>query len=245
MFDLTGKVALVTGAGQGMGLGIARALARQGAAVAVNDIVSERATAAAAKMDGARVIAAPGDVTAPDDRASMFETVRAAFGAVDILVNNAGVITGGMPIRKFETLDEGDFRAQIELNYLAVTGMTRLALPHMRAARWGRIINITSESWRLGLDFGLTHYASAKAAMVGFTRMASREFGPGGVTINAISLGTMNNFDDFSGIAERSTAVGRAGTPDDVGALAVYLASVEASWITGQVIALNGGSNVS
>ncbi|NDC57418.1 MAG: SDR family NAD(P)-dependent oxidoreductase, partial [Alphaproteobacteria bacterium] len=88
----------------------------------------ERATAAAAKMDGARVIAAPGDVTAPDDRASMFETVRAAFGAVDILVNNAGVITGGMPIRKFETLDEADFRAQIDLNYLAVTGMTRLAL---------------------------------------------------------------------------------------------------------------------
>ncbi|NDC57419.1 MAG: SDR family oxidoreductase [Alphaproteobacteria bacterium] len=81
--------------------------------------------------------------------------------------------------------------------------------------------------------------------MVGFTRMASREFGPDGVTINAISLGTMNNFDDFSGIAARSTAVGRAGTPDDVGALAVYLASVEASWITGQVIALNGGSNVS
>jgi NAD(P)-dependent dehydrogenase (short-subunit alcohol dehydrogenase family) len=247
MFDLHGKIALVTGAGRGMGCGIARCLGRQGAALLINDFFPERAENAVAELraGGIRAEAAQGDVTNPGDRARLFELAHASLGGgIDILVNNAGVNAQGMPLKKMEELDEGEYRKQIEINHLGVIAMVKLALPHMREKGWGRIVNITSESWRLPLDFGLTHYASAKAAMVGFTRVASRELGPHGITVNAISLGTMDNWDDFKGIAARSTSVGRAGSADDVGALAVYLASNEASWITGQVIALNGGSLV-
>lgn len=247
MFDLHGKIALVTGAGRGMGRGIARCLGKQGAALLINDFFAERAEEAVTELRASGVKAEPakGDITSPEDRARLFERTRSSLGGgIDILVNNAGVNALGMPLKKMEELDESEYRKQIEINHLGVIAMTKLALPHMREKSWGRIVNITSESWRLSLDFGLTHYASAKAAMVGFTRMASRELGPHGITINAISLGTMDNWDDFKGIAARGTSVGRAGSPDDVGALAVYLASNEASWITGQVIALNGGSLV-
>lgn len=243
LFDLTGRTAVVTGAGRGMGFGIAQALARQGANVVVNDYFADRAEDAVAKLLLAKLhaTAAVGDLTQPQTPATIVAAAERRFGPVDILVNNAGVLAEGMPLKKFEDLTDQDIDANIALNYRATMAMTRAVLAGMRARQWGRIVNISSESWRIGLDMGLIAYASAKAAAVSFTRHLAVETGHDGVTANVLSLGTMNNW-GYDTIALRTTAIGRAGTPDDVGAAVAYLVSNEASWMTGQVIALNGGS---
>ena len=241
LFDLSGRVALVTGAGQGMGVGIARALARQGARVAVNDLHPERAQATVDELrsQGLQALAAPGDVTDAATRQAIVSRVREGLGEVDILVNNAGVPPGmSTSLRHFKDLDDADFERQRDLNLRAVLGLTRLVVDGMCERRFGRIVIVSSESWRVGLSFGLSHYAAAKAAALGFMRQLAHEVGRQGVTANAVSLGTMNNY----GYEDRASAVGRTGTPDDVGAAVAYLASAEAAWMTGQVLPLNGGA---
>ena len=244
LFNLSGRVALVTGSGQGMGLGAVRALCRQGASVVINDYYPERAESAAAalKAEGFSVCAAPGDITLPEVREQIVATARREFGEIDILVNNAGV-PPGMPnsLRTFKDLGDEDFERQLDLNLRAILGLTRLVVDGMCTRGFGRIVVITSESWRNGMAMGLSNYAAAKSAALGFMRHLAHEVGRQGVTANALSLGAMNNF-GYDEIAKRNTAVGRAGTADDVGAAVAYLVSSEASWMSGQVIALNGGS---
>lgn len=244
LFNLSGRAALVTGAGQGMGLGIVEALARQGARVFVNDFYAERAEEAADALckQGMNCLTAAGDITDPESVDSMFAKIRSEQGSLDILVNNAGVPVG-MPnaLRPFEAMQDEDFERQLALNFHSVIALCRAVLPDMIAKGHGRILMISSESWRLGQSYGLTDYASAKAAAIGFMRTLSAEVGRKGVTVNALSLGAMNNH-GYDDVAARVTAVGRAGTPADVGAAAVFLVSDEASWLTGQTISLNGGS---
>ena len=245
MFRLDGKVALVSGAGRGMGLGVARALAAQGAKVVVNDYFPDRAAAAvqALRESGLTVCAAPGDITQADVRQQIVATARAEFGTIDILVHNAGVPPGmESSLRQFKDLTDEDFEKQLDLNLHAITGLTRLVIGDMADRGWGRIVIVSSESWRIGLKFGLSNYAAANAAALGFMRQLAHEVGRQGVTVNAVSLGTMNNF-GYDEIAKNTTAVGRAGTPEDVGAAVAWLASNEASWYTGQTMALNGGSS--
>ena len=245
MFRLDGRVALVSGAGRGMGLGVARALAAQGAKVVVNDYFPDRAAAAvqALRESGLTVCAAPGDITQADVRQQIVATARAEFGSIDILVHNAGVPPGmESSLRQFKDLTDEDFEKQLDLNLHAITGLTRLVIGDMADRGWGRIVIVSSESWRIGLKFGLSNYAAAKAAALGFMRQLAHEVGRQGVTVNAVSLGTMNNF-GYDEIAKNTTAVGRAGTPEDVGAAVAWLASNEASWYTGQTMALNGGSS--
>ena len=245
MFRLDGRVALVSGAGRGMGLGVARALAAQGAKVVVNDYFPDRAATAvqALRESGLTVCAAPGDITQADVRQQIVATARAEFGTIDILVHNAGVPPGmESSLRQFKDLTDEDFEKQLDLNLHAITGLTRLVIGDMADRGWGRIVIVSSESWRIGLKFGLTNYAAAKAAALGFMRQLAHEVGRQGVTVNAVSLGTMNNF-GYDEIAKNTTAVGRAGTPEDVGAAVAWLASNEASWYTGQTMALNGGSS--
>jgi NAD(P)-dependent dehydrogenase (short-subunit alcohol dehydrogenase family) len=244
LFELEGLVALVTGAGQGMGLGVARALATQGAKVVINDYYAERAESAVAQLreEGFDVCAAPGDITDAQVRESIVATAEREFGPVSILVNNAGV-PPGMPdsLRHFKDLADEDFERQLDLNLRAILGLTRRVVDGMVEQGFGRIIIISSESWRQGLQFGLTNYAAAKSAALGFMRHLAHEVGRKGITANAVSLGTMNNFGDYAEYA-KATAVGRTGTPEDVGAAVAYLASREASWMSGQVLPLNGGS---
>jgi 2-hydroxycyclohexanecarboxyl-CoA dehydrogenase len=228
MFDLSGRVALITGAGRGMGLGVARTLGRLGAKVAVNDYFADRAQAAAQGLlaEGLQAVAVPGDITRPEVREAVVAATRSAFGDVDLLINNAGVPPGmESNLRKFRDLTEADFEQQLDLNLRAITGLTRLVLPAMIERGFGRIVIVSSESWRVGIGFGLTNYAAAKAAALGFMRQLSHEVGRKGVTVNAVSLGTMNNFgyDELACAAlpvhrpRRLTAVGfRAGTPEDV-----------------------------
>lgn len=237
MFNLTGRKALVTGAGQGMGLGIARALADAGAHVFVNDLYEDRAAPGASSI-GPNATALSGDIMKPEIRQSFADTI----GTLDILVNNAGV-PEGMPtsLAHADKLGEDHYAEQMDLNHHAVRHLCRLFLPGMRERGHGRLLVITSESHRIGLSMGLSHYAAAKAATLGYMRAVAAEVGHYGVTFNALSLGTMNNFEGHERAAV-STLIGRAGTPQDVGAAALYLCSDEAAWMTGQTIPLNGGS---
>ena len=235
MFNLTGRTALVTGAGQGMGLGIAKTLTDAGAKVYVNDLYADRANIAA-KTIGANAL--PGDITDANIRKAFLETT----GGVDILVNNAGVpIEMPTSLRQAHELDEVDYQRQLDLNYHAIRGLCMTFLPGMKAKKHGRIMITTSESHRLGFAMGLSHYAAAKSAALGYMRQLAAEVGHHGITVNALSLGSMNNFDGHERAAH-TTMVGRAGTPEDVGAAALYLCSDEASWMTGQTIPLNGGA---
>jgi len=236
MFNLTGRTALVTGAGQGMGLGIAQALAAAGAKVYLNDLHADRAEAAA-KSIGA--IALPGDITDPSIRDSFKQTIP----ALDILVNNAGVPEGmGTSIAQANTLTEADYQRQMDLNHHAIRGLCSLFVPAMQERGHGRVMIISSEAHRLGVSMGLSHYAAAKAATMGYMRALAAEVGHDGVTLNALSLGAMNNFEGHEHAAA-ATIVGRSGTPENVGAAALYLCSDEASWMTGQTIPLNGGAS--
>jgi len=181
LFDLSGRVALVTGAGQGMGLGIVRALATQGARVLLNDYHAERAERAAAALrgQGLEVSAAPGDITAAGIPDSLAAKARELYGDIDVLVNNAGVPLGmSTSLRTFEHLGSADFERQLDLNFRAVVNLCRAVLPAMRQRKFGRIVTISSESWRLGQSMGLTDYAAAKAATIGFMRNLCKEVGP-------------------------------------------------------------------
>ncbi|CAM8627193.1 FabG Dehydrogenases with different specificities (related to short-chain alcohol dehydrogenases) [Burkholderiales bacterium] len=241
LFHLSGLTALVTGAGQGMGLGVAQALAVQGARVALNDLYEDRAETAAQGLRerGLDVRAFGGDITDPNVRSSMVSGIQDWTGSIDILVNNAGVPIGmSTSLRTFDQLSQEDFNRQLDLNLHAITGFSHLVLPSMMERKFGRIIIISSESWRIGLRYGLSNYAAAKAAALGFMRHIAHEVGRDGITANAVSLGTMNNY----GYEDKGSAVGRTGTPDDVGAVVAFLASREAAWMTGQTLALNGGA---
>ncbi len=244
MFDLSGKTALVTGAGQGMGAGIAIALARQGATVAVNDLYEERAQAIAETIavQGGRALAAPFDVTS-------MEEVKAgvdAIGAIDILVNNAGV-PSGMGLVRFQDMDPSLWDDYLNLNIRGVLHCTRAVIDDMCERGWGRVITISSIAGQVGLPIGVSLYGAAKGGALAFMRHLALEVASQGVTANCLALGVMNNAGSEAEVAaiEATIPVGRAGTPEDVGSAVVYLASDEASWMTGQCIGLNGGSGTS
>lgn len=244
MFDLTGRVALVTGAGQGVGAGIARALASRGAAVLVNDLYAERAeaTAGAIAERGGRATPCPFDVTDTDAIQRALRTGTAQLGAVDVLVNNAGIPAQGMALRPFREMDPSEWRAFVDLNLYGVLHCTRAVLDGMCERGFGRIVTISSEAGRLGIPIGVSLYGAAKAGAVAFMRHLAMEVGSFGVTANCLSLGAMDNIPEpmKSAIAGQHPTR-RVGTPDDVGAAVVYLASNEAAWVTGQVLPVNGG----
>lgn len=243
LFSLDGQVALVTGAGRGMGLGIAETLARLGATVAINDYYPERAQAAAAQLteQGLKAIAAPADVTDYQAVELMVRDIEKQVGGIDIFVSNAGVPVTGMGYKKFIESSQDDWQGFINLNLFGLMNACHVIVPGMIERGYGRIVAITSESWRAGLPMGIAAYAASKAGAVGFIRHLAAETGRKGITVNALSLGTMNNWDSEE-LAKKTCFVPRAGSPQDVGAGVAYFASREASWVTGQVLPLNGGS---
>jgi NAD(P)-dependent dehydrogenase (short-subunit alcohol dehydrogenase family) len=242
MFDLSGRTALVTGAGQNVGEGIARAFAAQGALVAVNDLRAERAQAVADAIvaDGGQAVAAPFDVT--DSRGVL--AAVAELGAVDILVCNAG--NGGeqtMAVRPFVDLDPGDWEGAIRVNLYGVLNCCHAVVPGMCERGWGRVITISSGAGTAGTRIGVSPYSAGKGGGIAFTRTLALEVARQGVTANTIALGLMGMPDpDITAHLARTIPVGRTGTPADVGAACVWLGSDEAAWVTGQTIELNGGS---
>lgn len=241
VFDLTGRTALVTGAGQGVGAGIARAVAGQGAAVLVNDVVEERAAAVASEVQAAgwTANAVPFDVT----DAGAVEAAVAGHGPIDILVNNAGVPEAMAPA-KFKDMDPAGWAAFVDLNLYGVMHCTKAVIDGMCQRRWGRIITIASGAGVTGVGIGVSIYGAAKGGAIAFMRNLAMEVARDGVTANSLALGLMDNTagGEVTEQLARSIPVRRLGSPDDVGAAVVYLASDEASWITGQTINLDGGS---
>ena len=242
MFDLSGRIALVTGSGRRVGLGIAKCLGSQGATVVINDYYSDRAKEALEIMlgEGYKAIAVVCDVTDPNSVAEMIAQVERELGSVDILVNNVGLPPGGMDMKPFRQMESEQWDLLIDLNLKSILNCVSKTIDGMCDRGWGRIITITSDSWRTGNNLGTTLYAAGKAGGVGFTKQLSSEVGGDGVTVNCISLGMMNTVKNVDKIASRFP-IPRAGSPEDIGAAAVYLASNEASWVTGQCMVVNGG----
>jgi len=250
MSDLTGRTALVTGAGQGVGQAVATGLAADGATVAVNDIVASRAqeVAASIRAEGGEAVALAFDVT---DFPAVIAAVE-SFGRVDVLVNNAGNagVDGWPGMAPFAQTSPADWEAFVRVNLYGVMNVTRAVLPGMIDGAWGRIITIVSDAARVGEPM-MAAYAAAKAGAAGLTRSVANEVGRHGITANNVSLGTMRTplteaswagLDDAAAaIRLRGYAVRRPGLPADVAGLARYLAAPDASWITGQTIPLNGG----
>jgi NAD(P)-dependent dehydrogenase (short-subunit alcohol dehydrogenase family) len=247
MFDLGGRVALVTGAGQGVGAGISQLLAAQGATVAVNDLRAERAQATvdAVTSAGGRATVTPFDVTEYGSVSGAVRDVETRLGPIDILVNNAG--NGGergMQLAQFRQTDPDAWRAPIDVNLYGVLNCSRAVINGMCERRWGRVITIASGAGMVGLRIGVSPYAAGKGGAIGFMRHLAIECARDGVTANTLALGLMG----MQGVSEATRAlaqqvpVGRLGTPEDIGYLCVYLASSEASWMTGQTIHINGGA---
>lgn len=249
MFDLSGKTALVTGAGQSVGAGIVQALASQGAVVVVNDVVAERAasTVAAIAAHGGRATASIFDVTDPD----AVERAVAQLGPIDILVNNAGNAGAHTFAPKpFIEMAASEYERFLDVNLHGVLHCTRAVLAGMYERGRGRVITISSGAGLAGNRMGISIYGAAKGGAIAFMRHLAIESASQGVTANTLALGLMErNAGTASNAAStvtaqlaRSIPVGRLGTPADVGAACVWLASDEASWVTGKTITLDGGS---
>ena len=245
MFDLSGRTAVVTGAGQNVGAGIARALAAQGANVFVNDIVAERAAETVAQIAaaGGTASVAPFDVTDYGDVSAAI----ADIGIVDILVNNAG--NGGaegMGLVQFRDSEPAGWMGAINVNLFGVLHCSRAVINGMCERGFGRVITISSGAGITGLRIGVSPYAAGKGGAIAFMRHLAMENARFGVTANSLALGLMQpeNSGPVDALAKQ-IPVGRTGTPEDVGFGCVYLASDEASWITGQTLHLDGGSTFS
>jgi 3-oxoacyl-[acyl-carrier protein] reductase len=234
VFDLTGKVALVTGAGQGVGVGIAAALAAQGATVLVNDLAGDRAAEVAAALPHAETAAF--DVTDASAVAAALDQ-----RPIDILVNNAGV-PAGMRLEQFRDMPHQEWARYVDLNMYGSLHCVASVLDGMCEREWGRIVQISSGAGRTGLRMGISLYGASKSGIEGFVRHLAQEVARSGVTANSIALGMMDNSGDMPAELARQIPVGRLGSPADVGAAVVYVASDEAAWLTGQTINLNGGS---
>ncbi len=242
MFDLTGRTALITGAGQNVGAGIARTLSSAGATVLVNDLRAERAEeiAEALAANGVTARALPFDVT---DRTAIDEAV-AAHGPIDVLVNNAG--NGGaeaMLPKKFADTGPDDWRGPMEVNLDGVLHCCHAVLPGMVERGHGRIITISSAAGTHGVGIGFAPYSVGKGGSLSLMRSLALEHGRDGITANSVALGVMDSVRAETAAAlTKSIPVGRLGSPDDVGAACLWLASNEAGWVTGQTIGLNGGA---
>lgn len=240
------RTALVTGASRGIGRATALALAQAGFDVATNarDAAGTEATAAAVRELGRRSLAVPGDVSVPEDVRSLAGRVVDAWGGVDILINNAGITHSGSLA---ETTDEA-WERLMDVNLRSMFLICRELVPHMIERHWGRIINVASMTARLGRGFvGSASYGASKGGVVSFTRGLAKEFGPHGITVNAVAPGVIVTDMNREYLAEhgeqvlQSIPLGRFGEPDDVADLIVFLASPGASYITGVIIDVNGG----
>lgn len=243
------RVALVTGAGAGMGRAIALRLARDGYAVAVLDVDSASAIEAAkeiAEAGGTALALGDVDVSVRQQVEAAVDQVRAELGPVLVLVNNAG-ITG---FREFLKITDEKWDRVMRINLYGPYHCTQTVLPDMIAAGWGRIVNISSSAAQTGQQY-MAHYAASKAGLIGMTKSLALEFAKDGITVNTIPPGQIDTpmlresarrgmLGDPDKIGDQ-VPVGRIGTGEDIAAAASYLCSDEAGYVTGQVIGVNGG----
>jgi len=231
MPDLTGRIALVTGTAHGIGAGIAAALEAHGAVVHAHDR----------------------DTVDVSDAAQVAELV-AEIGRVDILVNNAGGVVGQVG-RPLEDVSDGDWQAVVDANLTTTFVCTRAVTPGMKERRYGRIVNVSSGAGRSVSLTGIQAYASAKAGQIGFTRQTAHELGPFGITVNSIAPGFVLSNPTSIAQWERYGAEGqerlleriatrRLGTPGDIANGVLFFVADESSWVTGQVLSIDGGHSI-
>jgi len=241
MSRLQDRVAVITGAGRGIGAAIARRFSAEGARVAILELNVADGQQVAAELAQAR--AYPADVCDLAALRSAIDQVRADFGRLDILVNNAGITDDDLFIR----MKPDAWTNVLRTNLDSAFNITQEVVKKMIRARWGRVINISSVVGLMG-NAGQVNYASSKAALIGFTKSLALEIGSRNVTVNAVAPGFIQTSmtdamtDDAKGKLEDRIALKRLGTPDDVARAALFLASEEAPWITGIVLDVTGGA---
>ncbi len=244
LFGLGGQVAIVTGAGAGIGRGIALRFAQAGAAVAVSDLKPETAEAVAKEISaaGGRAIGLACNVTSDSDLAALVEKTVTDFGKVSILVNNAG---GGGP-KPFDMPME-DFTWQYQLNVYSVFRLSQLCAPHMERAGGGAIVNISSMSGE-NKNVRMAAYGSSKAAVNHLTRNMAFDLGPRGIRVNCIAPGAIKTAalatvlsPEIEKAMLKHTPLGRLGQPEDIANAALYLCAPASEWVSGQVLTISGG----
>ncbi len=245
MFDLGEKAALVTGGSRGIGRAIALALAKQGARVAVNYVANAQAAQEVVQQIGGcggQAVALQGDVSQPEDARRLVDETLAAFGGLHILVNNAGLTQDDLLLRMSEEAWDRVLAVDLRGAFLC----TKAALRPMIRQRWGRIINIASVAGIVG-NPGQANYAAAKAGLIGLTKAVAKEVASRNVTANAIAPGLVRTelTADLADAQEQAILhlipLGRAATPEEIAPAVVFLASEEAGYTTGHVLAVDGG----
>ena len=241
-----GKVAIVTGAGRGMGREIALTLARQGAAVVVNDVQAERVASVAAEIAaaGGQALAYAADVSREEQVHAMVKAAVERFGTVDILVNNAGILGNTQPL---ELIPGDEWDRMMAINVKGVFLCTKTVLPIMQARRYGKIVNVSSSAGRSTSTFGGAHYTTSKAAILGLTRHTAREAAPYNINVNATAPGSMDTemvreraSDEHLERERQKIPLRRLGTAQDQASLVAFLCSDEASYIAGATVDING-----
>ena len=242
MFDLTGKTALITGATGGNGAAIAKALHKAGATVAISGTRAQVLEELKAELGGERVHVLACNLSDPAAVEKLVPAAEAAMGGLDILVNNAGITRDGLAMR----MKDEDWSAVIDVNLTASFRLARAAMRGMMKKRWGRIVNITSVVGVTG-NPGQANYVASKAGVIGLTKSLAQELAARSVTVNAVAPGFIATpMTDVLNDKQKESILGRVpagklGSPEDIAAAVLYLASEEAGYVTGQTLHVNGG----
>jgi len=243
--SMDGRVAIITGSARGIGRAIAEKLASLGADLVIADIRLETASATASEVSqtsGRRTLPIEVNVADFASAQAMVEQATKAFGHIDILVNNAGITRDTLIMR----MEEADWDAVLNVNLKGVFNCSKAVIRTMMKQRYGRIVNISSVSGQIG-QIGQTNYSASKAGVIGFTKALAREVASRQITVNAVAPGfiptalTNDLADELKESILRNTPLGRMGKPEEVAAAVAFLASEEAAYITGQVLAVDGG----
>jgi NAD(P)-dependent dehydrogenase (short-subunit alcohol dehydrogenase family) len=245
--SLAGRVAIVTGGARGIGQAIALECAAEGASVVIADIDGERAAETAARIEalGGRALAVRTDVSAADSVTAMAGAALGRFGRIDVLVNNAAIVD--VARQPSDLIPEEEWDRVMLVNVKGPWLCVRAVLPAMREQRGGKIINLSSDLILSGVP-GLLHYVASKGALTAMTRSLARELGPDGICVNAVAPGltttdaAMTHGQEAAERSIRTRAIPRAQTPDDITGTVVFLASDASSFMTGQLLVVNGGS---